>query len=361
MPGHADPVEAVIRQTFALQRVNNAIARDSDGILRGLFDDISAEIARVDPTGPAAIRYQRARVAKLVARVDGMAGEAYAEWGQSVRGDLSRLGRAHGQQTAADLVATLGAASAVVNMTAPTQNMIKAILDTNPFQGETLAGWATVQKAGTVRRVRQIVQRGMMEEQGISWLVRQVRGGNGVRGAWQATRREAQAIVRTAVTEVASRAQMLTYQQNPRVVKSVQWISALDSLVCIECGGLDGRIMDADNPYLTPPAHMQCRCALVPVVDWEGLGLKPPEEGERFARDQNARLRGESLSKQRTQVPGDTTYETWLRGQKPAVQNDILGPGRAKLFRGRKMRLDRMVSTDRRILTLSELEKKVGG
>jgi SPP1 gp7 family putative phage head morphogenesis protein len=361
MPGHADPIEAVIRQTFTLQRLNNAIARDSSGILESLFDDIAAEIARIDPTGPAAIRYQRARIAKLVTRVERLSGDAYAEWNTAVRSDLARLGRAHGQQTAADLVATLGVATSAVNMAAPTQNMVKAILDTNPFQGETLAGWAKVQQAGTVRRVRQIVQRGMMEEQGIGWLVRQVRGGNGVRGAWQASRREAEAIVRTAVTEIASRAQMLTYQQNPNVVSSVQWISALDSLVCVECAGLDGTVMSADNPDLTPPAHMQCRCALVPIVDWEKLGLKPPEEGERFARDQDARLRGESLSKQRTQVPGDTTYETWLRGQKPAVQNDILGPGRAKLFRGRKMPLDRMVGTDRRILTLAELEKKVGG
>lgn len=359
MPGHADPIEAVIRQTFTLQRLNNAIARDSSGILRSLFDDIAAEIARIDPTGPAALRYRRMRVAKLIARVEEMAGEAFTEWNRAVRGDLARLGRAHGLQTTADLVATLGVAGAMVNAAAPTQNMVKAILDTNPFQGETLAGWAKVQKAGTVRRVRQVVQRGMMEERGIDWMTRQVRGGAGVRGVWRATRREAEAIVRTAVTEIASQAQLLTYQQNPRVVKSVEVVATLDNLTCPICQALDGKIMDAANPTDVPAFHIRCRCALMPVVDWEGLGLKPPEQGERFARDQDARLRGESMSKQRTQVPGDTTYETWLRDQKPAVVRDILGPGRAKLFTDRKMRLDRMISTDRRILTLSELEAKL--
>lgn len=760
MPGHADPIEAVIRQTFTLQRLNNAIARDSSGILRSLFDDIAAEIARIDPTGPAALRYRRMRVAKLIARVEEMTGEAFTEWNRAVRGDLARLGRAHGLQTTADLVATLGVAGAMVNAAAPTQNMVKAIIDTNPFQGETLAGWAKVQKAGTVRRVRQVVQRGMMEERSIDWMTRQIRGGAGVRGVWQTTRREAEAIVRTAVTEIASQAQLFTYQQNPRVVKSVEVVATLDNLTCfaagtgvltpsgyvpienitvgsvviggsrrsrrvvgvrvaqrsgmarvalsngivVECtadhrwltaggcwveardlqplqhlssnsdlchvtryedlpdlqhdvrseavegeqvlraavlpgraaarglqrdprpegsvrelwdssraneqagrpalllkrvlpgrshetvrvglrgmresgdghrrsgegpavllpcvqggassaqahqlprvrgpvyadsvserqgrycqsldvlprvpvhmdedgrrsqaedrgcvprreaseldgwqvgseqlepsraqlvedraegtqagrgqmpalrrsqgprwqrasrsphypvpqfrngqegqshvepsdalplmphdGGvedshqadrpssqdpvrveavelyeyptlvydiqvdvdesfivadavvhncpicqaLDGKIMDAANPTDVPAFHIRCRCGLMPVVDWEGLGLKPPEQGERFARDQDARLRGESMSKQRTQVPGDTTYETWLRDQKPAVVRDILGPGRAKLFTDRKMRLDRMISTDRRILTLSELEAKL--
>lgn len=359
MPGHADPIEAVIRQTVQLQRLNNAIARDSSGILRSMFDDIVAELARIDPTGPAALRYQRARVARLIARVEDVTGEAFTEWNRVVRGDLARLGRVTGVQASADLIATLGTAAGAVKMVAPTQNMVKAILDTNPFRGETLKGWAKVQRAGTVRRVRQVVQRGMMEERGISWLVRQVRGGNGVRGVWQTTRQNAEAIVRTAVTEVATQAQLLTYRSNPRVVAEVEWIGTLDHLTCLICQALDGKIMSAANPSETPPAHHQCRCTLVPIPNWDALGLKPPEPGERFARDQDARLRGESLSKQRTQVSGDTKYETWLRGQKPEVVKDILGPGRAKLFLNRKMRLDRMISTDRRILTLNQLEKKL--
>ena len=359
MPGHADPIEAVIRQTVQLQRLNNAIARDSSGILRSMFDDIVAALARIDPTGPAALRYQRARVARLIARVEEVTGEAFTEWNKAVRSDLARLGRVTGLQASADLIATLGTAAAAVNEDAPTQNMVKAILDTNPFQGETLKGWAKVQRAGTVRRVRQVVQRGMMEERGSSWLVRQVRGGNGVRGVWQTTRRNAEAIVRTAVTEVATQAQLLTYRSNPLVVAEVEIIATLDNLTCPICQALDGKIQDAANPRDVPAFHLRCRCTLVPVVNWKGLGLDPPESGERFARDQDARLRGESLSKQRTQVPGDTTYETWLRGQKPEVVRDILGPGRAKLFLDRKMRLDRMISTDRRILTLSELEAKL--
>jgi len=359
MPGHADPIEAVVRQTVQLQRLNNAIARDSSGLLKVLFDDIAADIARIDPTGPAAMRYQRARISRLVARVDDMAGDAFGEWNQVVRGDLARLGKAHGAQVGADLVASLGAAASIASMVGPSQNMVKAILDTNPFQGETLRGWAAVQKAATVRSVRQVVQRGMMEERGISWLVRQVRGGGGVRGVWNATRRNAEAIVRTAVTEVASQAQLLTYRQNPNVVAEVEWLSALDSVTCLICQGLDGRIMPAGNPSEIPPAHIRCRCTLIPIVNWRGLGMEPPGPGERFARDQDARMRGESLSKQRTQVSGDTKYESWLRGQKPAVIRDILGPGRAKLFTSRKMPLARMVGTDRRILTLNQLEAKL--
>lgn len=360
MSGHADPIEAVLRQALNLQRLHNAIVRDSTGVLQDLFDEIVAQVARIDPTAPGSLRYRRDRVAKLVARVEDLAGEAFGDWHKGVRSDLARLGRVHGLQVAADLVATLGDAGDVVKAVAPTQAMVKAILDTNPFQGETLAGWTEVQEASTVRRVRQIVQRGMVEEREIGWFVRQIRGGGGARGVWNATRREAEAVVRTAVTEIASHAQMLTYSANPRVVSGVRVVATLDSVTCPICGAMDGKVLDLDAASADlPPYHHQCRCTTVPEIAWKRLGLTPPEEGERFARDAEGELAGKARSKTRTTVPGDTVYEQWLRNQKPAVQDEILGPGRGRLFRERKMRLDRMIATDRRILTLHELERKV--
>lgn len=351
MPGTADPIEAILRQAFQLQRLNNAIARDSTGILRALFDSIVADIARLDPTAPSALRYRRDRVAKLLDRIEALTGEAFIDWTKNVRGDLARLGRAHGLQTRADLVATLGTAGDAVKAVAPTQNMLKAILDTDPFRGETLQGWAAVQEQSTVRRMRRVLQRGMMEERDIGWIVRQVRGGSGVKGIWQATRREAEAVVRTAVTHTATQSALLTYRTNRRVTKQGQYVATLDSRTTDICLSLDGKVFDWDDATAPwPPNHMNCRSSQVPIVDWEGLGLEPPDESERFARTADGK---------RTQVPGSWNAGKWLREQPAGYQDEILGPRRAKLFRDGKITLDDLVRGDRSVVTLAELERKV--
>lgn len=366
MPGHADPREALLRSALNLQRAVNAIAIDRNGVLRAMFDDVVAQIQRIDPTAVGASMYRRARVAKLLAQIEDIVGEAYADWYRGTRSDLARLGRVEALQTRADLVASLGTASAAVSAAVPTQAMLKAILDTDPFRGETLKGWADVHEAATVRRVRQQIQLGMTGEEGVPDMVRRIRGRSNGRGGFtggvmETTTREATGLVRTAATEIAAKARLETFKGNPRIVANVTWVSALDTRTCEICGALDGKTWALDAKAETPPAHWGCRCTLASNSDWAALGLEPPEVGERAARDAEGELAGKPRSQTRTQVSADTTYEQWLRGQKAFVQDEILGPGRGKLFRDRKVRLDQLVGSDKRLVTLKELERRVGG
>ena len=365
MPGHKDPREALVRAAFRLQGVSNAIGVEHEAILRTMFDDIVAQLARIDPTAVGAMSYRRGRVAKLMDEVERVAGERWTEWHRATRNDMARLGRAEALQTRADIVATLGdAGAAAVRMSVPTQNMMKAILDRNPFNGETLEGWVKkVQAPATVRRVRQQIQIGMMGEESIDDMVRRVRGrsigrGRYTGGVMGTTTREARAVVRTAVTDIAAEARIETFRQSPNVVKAVQWVSALDTLTCIECGDLDGETWPlGDTGHLIPPAHINCRCSLVPELDWDGLGLEQPEPGVRAARDADKELAGAPRSTTTTQVSADTTYSAWFRDQTAAVQNEIMGPGRAKIFRSGGLRLDQLIGRDGRLLTLEELER----
>jgi len=349
MAGIADPREALIQRSIQLQRVSNSIAADRSGVLRKLFDDIASEVAKIDPTGPAAMRYRRDRVAKLLERVRELTGASYLDWYKGVRSDLAKTGRAHADHTAADLVATLGPVAAKVRTAAVSQNMLKAILDRNPFQGETLKGWAKDLEAQTLRRIRQQVQIGMVEEEDIASIVRRIRGTrNGPPGVWQASQRDATAVVRTAVTTVAAEARAATLKANAEVLKAVQYVASLDDRTCPICGSLDGKTWPVGDPHIIKPAlHFNCRCTLVPVVDWSGLGIAPPDEGLRLARDPKT---GKWI-----QVPTSETYDQWLRSAPAAKQDQILGPTRAKLFRSGKVRLDELVGRDRRLLTLDEL------
>jgi SPP1 gp7 family putative phage head morphogenesis protein len=63
------------------------------------------------------------------------------------------------------------------------------------------------------------------------------------------------------------------------MVGGERWNTAEDELVCPYCGELDGKEVSLGNAWLSlnnlpiegPPAHINCRCWLTPVVDTEGV------------------------------------------------------------------------------------------
>ena len=110
------------------------------------------------------------------------------------------------------------------------------------------------------------------------------------------------------------------------------------------CRTLDGRVFPVDKGP-RPPIHVNCRSAVTPVLrsaDQLGLGDIPP--GTRASID--------------GQVPADTTYGQWLKGQPKDIQDDILGPTRGKLFRDGGLTIDRFTNRNLRPLTLKELQQK---
>lgn len=90
-----------------------------------------------------------------------------------------------------------------------------------------------------------------------------------------------------------------------------------------------------------------CRSTTTPVLkSWKELGinLKEAQEGTR------ASLSG--------QVPSSMTYDEWLRKQPKAVQEDVLGVTKAKLYRDGDLSVDRFVDRAGHELTLDELRRK---
>jgi hypothetical protein len=60
------------------------------------------------------------------------------------------------------------------------------------------------------------------------------------------------------------------------------------------------------------------------------------------------------------QVPGNLTYEQWLKTQDTKAQNEALGTRRAQLWRAGRITMDDMVAKDGRPLTLAEIEQLDG-
>jgi hypothetical protein len=55
------------------------------------------------------------------------------------------------------------------------------------------------------------------------------------------------------------------------------------------------------------------------------------------------------------QVPGNITYQEWLKKQPISLQEDVLGKTKAKLFREGGLKLEKFSSANLKPLTLAEL------
>lgn len=85
-------------------------------------------------------------------------------------------------------------------------------------------------------------------------------------------RTRAEAIASTEVTRVFSMANMMAWEQDPRV-EGKTWETAQDELVCPICGPLAGKTVEIKGFFHTatgkiegPPAHVRCRCWLKPAM-----------------------------------------------------------------------------------------------
>jgi hypothetical protein len=58
------------------------------------------------------------------------------------------------------------------------------------------------------------------------------------------------------------------------------------------------------------------------------------------------------------QVPGETTYDSWLRRQSSSFQDEVLGRGKAKLFR-EGLKMDEFIDRRGNELTIDELIAKL--
>lgn len=387
-----DPVARLVQNLLNLERIANTISRDAQQRYQELFEDIVADLREIDPTGPPQATYRRLRTEKFIEAVKSRLRDFTPAQTQWLKDQLAPVGRQQAKAAEATLIASIGDSAAVTN-TPITQQRLRAILNTDPFQGRLLKEHTERLSANTLVRVRDQIRIGMANEETIGDMVRRVRGRQagfirqdpttgafvkkGTRGAivkprfqggaLSTTTREAEALVRTAVNHVSNEGAMGTYRANVDVLRGVEWVSTLDDRTSEICLERDGRVWPVDSPDIEqPPAHYNCRSYLAPAVDWEGLGLDEPPAGTRSARDlsgvSEADLRRKVSARRRTgdfgdvtQVPTSVRAEAWLRGQPVRVQEKMLGVGKARLFRDGEITLSDLLRQDNSTVSLSEL------
>ena len=91
----------------------------------------------------------------------------------------------------------------------------------------------------------------------------------------EANTSRARAIARTEIIHASNYASVEAWKQSD-VVEGKEWLTAFDETTCEECAALDGKTRGLDDGFGNsddlfgdapePPAHVNCRCTLIPVL-----------------------------------------------------------------------------------------------
>lgn len=218
-----------------------------------------------------------------------------------------------------------------------------------PFQGTLLNEALSGLEAGRAKLVRDAVRMGVVESETIPQIVRRIRGTKAAGyadGLLEAPRRHIEAIVRTAVNHTQNFAKQSYYKANSDVVAAWVFVATLDGRTSLTCASLSGKKFPiGEGPQ--PPRHWNCRSVASPVTkSWRELGIDIDE----IAPGTRASMDG--------QVPEDLTFSAWLRNKPAAVQDDILGATRGKLYRANEIEVDRFTNNKGVVYSLDVLRKK---
>lgn len=283
-----------------------------------LADRIERALNEIEAaTGTTLSAVTTERLLRLQAEVQQLMGQAFAGVVRNTTGQLVEAA----QHEVAWQVNTIEKAADrfVLDLATPAPGIVEAALRAPIVNAKPLAEWITGIERQARESVINAVRVGVIEGR----TAREITAGivqTDTAGPLEITRRQIEAVVRTAATETAAFARQRVYEANSDLVGSWMFVATLDSRTTLVCMEHDGKTYPVGENRWKPPLHFQCRSTDVPVlVSAESLGLRPAKPGTR------ASMNG--------QVPEKTTYEEWLRRQSKELQIEALGPARAALFR----------------------------
>jgi SPP1 gp7 family putative phage head morphogenesis protein len=345
--------DAAIRHAIYLSRLSNHEVRDVVRIIdRDIRPGLERELARLMSL-PKSSPWKSNRYKALLSKLDFIVKAGVAKIRDGQMGEMLDLGKLEAQWQAS----VLGKAVPLdIKWKVPSAGMLREASLGKPYGGALLKDWWQGLESATTKRIRSTITAGLTAGEPMETISRRVLGtaGDAFRGGsdMATMRRQARSVVRTSVSGIASNARNEMYAANQEVLAGRRWLSVLDDRTSDICMSLDGQVFPVTSGP-SPPAHHQCRSVDVPVTkSWQELGIKGASDkrvGGRAYRDVQSGLT--KFSKE------NITYGQWLKTQPAVVQNDILGPTRAKLFRSGKVKFDRFFDDGRR-LNLSELAKR---
>ena len=318
------------------QEANKIINRLDNDILPDVLNKIENRIERdLSTTGTA-------RLQGMAATIGSITGQISTE----LKDELSQLADDEAKWQIGAIRETL---DADIDMAAPAPELLREAVQDRPFDGFTLQQWMDKLDNSTQDNLTGAIQRGVAQGETNDQIMRRIRGMRAAGfadGVLQTTRNQAETVTRSAVQHVSNQARTEVFKANDDVVKKVQWVATLDTRTCPVCMSLDGQTFPVDQGK-RPPIHVNCRCAVTPVLkSFRELGIDKDEIPESTRASMNG------------QVPESQTFGQWLKKQPSETVDEALGPKRAKLFREGNLDVKEFVNRRDQTLTLDQLRQK---
>lgn len=338
-------LDDAITEALAQQGLANNVARRMLNLLKKSDVDLMVQIQKALETLPPE-SFRVARLESILKSSREITDAIYLELDKKLSTELEGVASYEIEHQTSILNSVLAGA---VELERVSINQVYASAMAQPFQGRLLKDWFITLADSQKKAISDAIAIGYTENESISQIVARIRGTKALdykNGVLQIKKRNAEAIVRTAISHISAFSRTQLFKANENVIKGLKWVATLDSRTTIICASRDGKIYDLGKAPAIP-AHINCRSSLAPVLkSWREMGLDIDElpESTRSSLD--------------GQIPAETTYQAWLKTKPVDFQNKVLGETKAKLFRDGGLKLDRFVNRAGYEYTIDELRAR---
>jgi SPP1 gp7 family putative phage head morphogenesis protein len=316
------------------------VVSEIDNILTATFREVVSII--VSPGFATMKAGQKARLLTLFARVTAKLSGGYGDINSFMYDTSLELGSIESKIAAQELAAIV-ADSDVIRL-----STVSALDDTKlnviarfPIEGLPLGDWWKKQAADMSIATRRAIQIGLINGETPAQLAKRIVPVGEEPGVLRQARVSARMLTRTTFTMVQNQAAVETYQKAGRgkVSDSYKYVAVRDARTSSICRALDGKIFRYDDPRAKlPPQHPNCRSTVIPVVNYQALGLDATSES----------------------MFNWGSYDKWLKAQSPDMVRQLLGVNGATLYNSGKASLADLVNEDGRRLSTKQLVSAFG-
>jgi SPP1 gp7 family putative phage head morphogenesis protein len=323
-------IDQAIKTQLDILRHSATIEADILRVLEEMKQELIAKLAQGDLTN-----WSKARLNQMLRDTEAVIASYYTQAQSVLAPTYSAVAGVSAAQTATALA-----------VTAPPRAVLGSLVSNMLVEGAPLKAWWAKQSADTHFKFSAAVRQGIAQSETLNQIFKRVGD------ATDLANRNSIALVHTSIMQIMNDANIEVIKQNADVAPTVRWVASLDSNTCPVCAPRDGLRWDTrsgrpighDIPYAQPPIHVNCRCRLTPVTRLTDFGVGTELEGQRASSS--------------GPVPASTTFAQFLKRQTPEFQAEVLGKGRAELFRSGKITLRDLVSGRGAPLSLKQLEAR---
>lgn len=380
----AQVYERYIEYAANLQRVDASMRRKARALLKKVEDELIEQLMDADPSGALRQASKDLRTQQLIKQVRASITKDYKSLSGGMIDDLKDLSRVEASFAAGTINSYIGVE---LLSTTLTPSLLTQLAKNTLIMGAPSSEWWSRQSASLTMRFSDQIRRGMAQGETVSQLSQRIRGTSTGRrigyttesgrqrfatefqgGIMDISRREADALVRSSVQAVSQATRIETYEQNDDVVKGIKALVVLDARTTQTCMALSGQSwtlkgepLDGSGPFPGyPPYHFNCRTTMVPVLfSWEELASGDKKAIARKADKAAMSVKTIQASMDKP-VDGDLDYESWLKTKDKKFQQEILGPGKYRLWEAGKITFRDLIDQTNNPLTVAQLQERFG-